>query len=128
MVLFLAINTAGIQILPISVIAVRAAKGSTAPGAIVLPTIIASALSLLVAVAVTLVCQRLFRRGAPEAAASVVPTAAATSASVAPLASPARRTVGLVAVAALALILAYAARGPAVAGCWQMGCCPCLPP
>ena len=49
-VLFLAINTAGLTLLPTKVIALRAASGSAEPAAIVAPTLIASLVAALVGV------------------------------------------------------------------------------
>ncbi|EME69760.1 hypothetical protein H261_12019 [Paramagnetospirillum caucaseum] len=49
-VLFLAINTAGLTLLPTNVIALRAATGSAEPASIVAPTLIATIIATLVAV------------------------------------------------------------------------------
>ncbi len=51
MCLFLAINTSNVTILPLGTIAVRAAAGSSDPAAILLPSILATACSTVVAVA-----------------------------------------------------------------------------
>lgn len=45
--LFLVINTSSVQLLPTSVIALRAAAGSQNPGSIILPTLLATLLSTL---------------------------------------------------------------------------------
>jgi spore maturation protein SpmA len=50
MCLFLAINTSNVALLPISVIAVRAAAGASEPGAILIPTFIATLCSTIVAI------------------------------------------------------------------------------
>ncbi len=50
MCLFLAINTSNVTLLPLGVITVRAAAGAQRPAAIVIPTILATALSTLVAI------------------------------------------------------------------------------
>ncbi len=50
MCLFLAINTSNVTILPLGVIAIRAAAGAQRPAAILLPTIIATSCSTIVAV------------------------------------------------------------------------------
>ncbi|MCW6036468.1 spore maturation protein [Spirulina subsalsa FACHB-351] len=50
MCLFLAINTSSVTILPISAIAVRASAGASNPGAIVLPSLIATICSTTVAI------------------------------------------------------------------------------
>ncbi|OAN42961.1 spore maturation protein [Paramagnetospirillum marisnigri] len=49
-VLFLAVNTAGVTLLPTNVIALRAALGSAEPTAVVAPTLIATLVALVVAV------------------------------------------------------------------------------
>jgi spore maturation protein SpmA len=60
-VLFLAINTAGLTLLPTNVIALRAAAGSAAPAAIVAPTLIATIVATLVAVLAARGLQRLWQ-------------------------------------------------------------------
>lgn len=50
MCLFLAINTSSVTILPLGVIAVRAAAGATSPSAILIPAILATAISTTVAI------------------------------------------------------------------------------
>jgi spore maturation protein SpmA len=60
-VLFLAINTAGITILPTSVIALRATLGAAEPAAVVAPTLAATLFSTIVAV----VSARLLQRHSP---------------------------------------------------------------
>lgn len=57
---FLAINTAGFQIVPASVIAVLVASGSTNPTEIVAPTIIVTLIGTLVAIIAVKVLQRFF--------------------------------------------------------------------
>jgi spore maturation protein SpmB len=52
MCLFLAINTSNVSLLPIGVIAVRAAAGATDPGAILIPTLFATSCSTIVAIIV----------------------------------------------------------------------------
>lgn len=58
-VLFLAINTAGITILPTSVIALRAGLGAADPAAVVAPTLAATLFSTIVAVIAARLLQRL---------------------------------------------------------------------
>jgi len=53
MALFLAINTSGVAVLPLGVIAIRASLGSTNAAGILIPTVLATACSTLVAVLVT---------------------------------------------------------------------------
>ena len=45
MILFLVINTSSVQLLPASMIALRAQAGSASPADIVLPTLLATAVS-----------------------------------------------------------------------------------
>ena len=52
MALFLAINTSGVAVLPLGVIAIRSSLGSTNPAGIVVPTLLATACSMVVAVLV----------------------------------------------------------------------------
>lgn len=52
MCLFLTINTSGVAVLPLGVMALRAASGSSNPSAILVPTLIATACSTLVGVLV----------------------------------------------------------------------------
>ncbi len=59
-VLFLAINTAGVTILPTSVIALRAALGATDPAAVVAPTLGATLVSTLVAIAAARLLQKVW--------------------------------------------------------------------
>lgn len=49
--LFLVVNSSSVQLLPSSVIALRAAAGSRDPGSIILPTLLATGISTLVGVA-----------------------------------------------------------------------------
>lgn len=58
--LFCALNTASLQLVPATVIALRAAAGSTAPGEIIGATILASACGVLVAIAAAKLLGRLF--------------------------------------------------------------------
>ncbi len=58
MILFLAINTSGVAVLPTGVMAIRAAAGSADPAAIFLPTLIATSFSTLSAVAACLLVRR----------------------------------------------------------------------
>lgn len=59
MALFLAINTAGVAVLPLSAIAVRAALGSKDPAGIIIPTLLATSMSTVLAV---ITCKLLERR------------------------------------------------------------------
>jgi spore maturation protein SpmA len=73
MVLFLAINTSSITILPTTVIALRAAAGSTDPAGIVATTIFATVCATVIAVTASILLARLFpvAPGAGEAASAV---------------------------------------------------------
>lgn len=73
MVLFLAINTSGVAVLPLGVVAVRATLGSTDPAGIVIPSLLATAASTVVAV---LLAKFLERRSAFRPEKYVEPGAA----------------------------------------------------
>jgi spore maturation protein A len=60
-VLFLAINTASVQLVPLTVIAYRAANHSNAPGVILIPTLLATACALAVAITVAKLLQGVWR-------------------------------------------------------------------
>lgn len=60
MVLFLVLNAACIQLVPTTIISLRAAAGSQNPGVIILPAIIASTISAIVGVAVCKLLQKFF--------------------------------------------------------------------
>lgn len=66
MVLFLAVNTAGVTLLPTSVVALRAETGSLNPAGIVPTTIFATIVSCIVAIASAKLLQRLFPGGESE--------------------------------------------------------------
>lgn len=70
-VVFLALNTAGVTVLPTSVIALRAGLGSSNPAVVIAPTLLATAISAVVAVIAARVLQR-FSQGA-EAIPSASP-------------------------------------------------------
>ena len=98
MVLFLAINTSSVTLLPTGVIAVRAAAGSANAAAIFPTTLLATLASTLGAVAACLLLQRLrglrqHDRPEPPAASGAAPAAPDVDVSIAgdppPLASPA---------------------------------------
>jgi spore maturation protein SpmB len=63
MCLFLAINTSSVTLLPISAITVRAGAGATNPGAIILPTLVATVCSTAVAIAAAKLLARWDRGG-----------------------------------------------------------------
>ena len=60
--LFLVINSAGIQLLPTTVIAMRAELGASAPVDILIPTWIVSIVSMIFSLAVFVICNKLFFR------------------------------------------------------------------
>jgi spore maturation protein SpmA len=64
MCLFLAINTSNVSLLPLGVIAVRAAAGATSPGAILIPTFIATSTATLCAITLA----KFFARRSPDPA------------------------------------------------------------
>jgi len=126
--LFLAINTAGVSLLPLGAMAVRAQMGSKDPAGILATTLVATLLSTGVAVATALALARLpaFRKSAPppaepgdgEAAAPTVPPAAPS-----PSSSRAATAVvlGLAAVAGAAVALARLASTDGSAAAWRYG-------
>lgn len=59
MALFLAINTSGVAVLPLGVVAVRATLGSADPAGIVLPSLLATALNTVLAVVIVKLLQGL---------------------------------------------------------------------
>ncbi len=66
MCLFLAINTSSVTLLPLGVMAVRAAAGSKDPSGILLPSILATSISTLVAILAAKGLKRLSQRGRPS--------------------------------------------------------------
>lgn len=66
MCLFLAINTSSVTLLPLGVMAVRAAAGAADPGRIILPTLLATCCSTGVAVASAALLRRIWRRAHQE--------------------------------------------------------------
>ncbi len=71
MALFLAINTSGVAVLPLGVIAIRSSLGSANPAGIVAPTLLATACSMVVAVAVAKLLQGRALFSAERAASSL---------------------------------------------------------
>ena len=65
MILFLAINTSSVTLLPTGVIALRAAAGSADPAGIVPTTLFATLVSTTVAIFSAKLCARLFAKSAP---------------------------------------------------------------
>lgn len=65
MVLFLAINTSSVQLVPATVIALRAASGSEAPTDVIGPTLLATTLSTLVGIAAAKLLARIWPKGTP---------------------------------------------------------------
>ena len=61
MMLFIVINTASIQLVPFTVIGLLSDFGSSNPAAVVLPTLLATILSAVFAVATLLVCRKIFK-------------------------------------------------------------------
>lgn len=105
-VLFLAINTASVTILPTSVIALRASAGSADPTAVVVPTLLATLASSLVA----LIAARLLQRAYPlPAIADGLPisTAVHDDHSIAPLPAWQSAAILIALIAAIALFSLY---------------------
>jgi spore maturation protein SpmA len=71
MCLFLAINTSNISLLPLGVIAVRAAAGASSPASILVPAFLATLCSTVVAI----IAAKFFARRNPDAAPAAVATA-----------------------------------------------------
>jgi spore maturation protein A len=67
-VTFMAVTTSGVQLVPVTIIGVLAAAGSTAPTAIIAPTIVATFIGTMAAVAAARLLQRFYPQ-APRAAA-----------------------------------------------------------
>ena len=61
MCMFLAMNTAGFQIIPATVIAILIGVGATNPSEIILPTLIVTTISFIVAIVTALVLKRFWR-------------------------------------------------------------------
>ena len=72
MVLFLAINTSGLALLPTGVVSIRDLKGSADPWAIMAPTLIATACSTVVGIFAAKSLRRFFPSPAPTETESVV--------------------------------------------------------
>src|SRR5262249_12485048 len=69
MALFLAINTAGLAVLPLGAIAVRASLGSSNAAGIIVPSLLASLFGTAVAIATAKLCEKLPFFSAERAAA-----------------------------------------------------------
>jgi spore maturation protein SpmA len=100
MALFLAINTTGIAVLPLSAVAVRAALGSKNPAGIIVPTLLTTFCATLAAVAAA----RLFQ-GLPWFSADRYPVAADAAMAVAPAPAPPAATPAPGSPAKLALMV-----------------------
>ncbi len=73
MILFLAINTSSVTLLPTGVIALRAAAGSADPAGIVPTTLFATLVSTTVAIVTAKLCAKLFASSAPAVLRDVTP-------------------------------------------------------
>lgn len=80
MVLFLAINTAGLALLPTGVMALRASLGSEAVAAIMVPTWLASGTATVVGVTAAFLLARLYRASEPDVVQAARPTSDEASA------------------------------------------------
>lgn len=72
MVMFMALNTTGVQLIPATMIGVLVAAGSTNPTAIIAPTIIATFIGLVAALITARILERFFPYTEPNAAPEVV--------------------------------------------------------
>ena len=127
--LFLAINTAGVSLLPLGAMAVRAQMGSKDPAGIIATTLVATVLSTGVAVVTALVLARLpaFRRSAPPPAETAEGDEAAVSTIPPPAAAPSpwrawtAAVLGVAAVGGAAVALARLASADGSAAAWRYG-------
>jgi spore maturation protein SpmA len=71
MCMFLAINTSNVSLLPLGVIAVRAAAGSVSPASILIPSLIATSCSTIVAI----ITAKFFARANPDPAPTAISSA-----------------------------------------------------
>jgi spore maturation protein SpmA/spore maturation protein SpmB len=111
MVRFLALNTAGLTLVPTSVIALRASLGAANPAAVILPTLLASLVAATVGVAVSGPLARLF----PVPVAGTMPDQPAPRPAMAPRARVGARRWrrrATAAVLGLALVAGALAAGP----------------
>ncbi|MDV3426863.1 MAG: spore maturation protein [Bacillota bacterium] len=60
MVLFLVLNAAAIQLIPTTIISIRAALGSKIPSAVIVPIIIISAITAVIGAAITKILEKFF--------------------------------------------------------------------
>ena len=57
-VLFIVINACGVQLLPATIVALRASAGSASPSDVILPTLVATLLTALIGISLTLLTRR----------------------------------------------------------------------
>lgn len=62
MIMLMVLNATSIQLLPSTTISLRAAAGSSSPADIILPTLLATLISCLTGVGLTLLCGKIFKR------------------------------------------------------------------
>lgn len=62
MIMLMVLNATSIQLLPTTTIGLRAAAGSQSPADIILPTLIATIITCLTGVGLTLLCGKIFKR------------------------------------------------------------------
>jgi spore maturation protein SpmA len=106
MALFLAINTSNLALLPTGIIALRASLGSESPGSIILPTILATSCSTLVAIvaAKSLQGRRAFRPAPADRPTTEAPVSVSLPEPSAP--EPARSSSALSRWVASAMVIA----------------------
>lgn len=113
-VLFLAMNTAGLTLLPTKVIALRASLGAADPAAVTAPTLVATVVATVAELAAARTLQRLAPLPPAPAAEVAAPAAAASGE---PLVALPRWAAPLAAAAAVALAAALVLGGSAF-GAW----------
>lgn len=93
MIVFLVLNSAGVTFMPLNTMVLRASAGSHSPGAIVLPTMLATLFSAIIAVTICRLVQRLPQLQASEPPAEIDTAVAALP--VPPPLSPVRLWLGV---------------------------------
>ena len=66
MCMFLAMNTAGFQIIPITVIAVLVGLGATNPTSIILPTLLVTTLTFIISIVIAIIFRIIYRKGGKQ--------------------------------------------------------------
>ena len=66
MVMYFILNVTGLQLLPTTVIGLRITAGSQDPNSIILPTLLATAVSTITGIILCKLCGKLFRKKEPK--------------------------------------------------------------